>query len=71
MTRKNYPFTGWHVLDGETVIFFIPYSASFEFNGSRYMAACQSSADDIARMIIRANNEAEAAYFRSHPEINP
>lgn len=71
MTRRKSPFTGWDVLDGLSVISTIPYSASFEITGVRYMATTDAEAERLGNMIVRNENEAESAYFSSHPELNP
>lgn len=71
MTKRNSPFTGWQVLDGLTVIASIPYSASFEYNGMRYMATTDAEAERLGKMMVNDAHEAEASFFKSHPELNP
>lgn len=71
MTRRKSPFTGWEVLDGLSVISIIPYSASFEINGVRYMATTDAEAERLGNMIVKAADEAETAFLKSHPELNP
>lgn len=69
--QRNSPFTGWYVLDGCSVIGFIPYSSSFEYNGVRYMATVDAEAERIGKMMVSNEHRAESEFFRSHPELNP
>lgn len=71
MTRRTSPFTGWHVLDGFTVIAIIHYSQSFQYNGIDYLATTDAEAERIGKMIVSDAREAEVAFFKNHPELNP
>lgn len=70
-TQRNSPFTGWYVRNGESVIAFIPYSGSFEYNGLRYMATGDAEAERLGKMMVSDDNRVEVEFFRSHPELNP
>ena len=62
---------GWYVDKNGNSHEFVPYSRSFNVNGSDRMATTSAEALRIGILMIELAEDAEVHFFKSHPELNP